>query len=59
MDVDVAAVIVTYNSESHISALLDSIPAALGGLSGSVAGFQFGWAVRRLMMSAIRDPKTS
>lgn len=36
MDVDVAAVIVTYNSESHISALLDSIPAALGGLSGSV-----------------------
>lgn len=36
MSVDVAVVIVTYNSEDHVSALLDSIPAALGALSGSV-----------------------
>lgn len=36
MSVDVAAVVVTYNSEEHVAALLDSIPAALGGLSGSV-----------------------
>ncbi|GAA4140963.1 glycosyltransferase family 2 protein [Leifsonia shinshuensis] len=36
MRVDVAAVVVTYNSEDHIDALLDSIPAAAGGLSYSV-----------------------
>ena len=34
--VDVAAVIVTYNSTLHVGALLDSLPAALGGLSYSV-----------------------
>lgn len=33
---DVAAVVVTYNSEDHISALLDSIGPALRGLSSSV-----------------------
>lgn len=33
---DVAAVVVTYNSAEHIAALLDSIPAAMGGLSYSV-----------------------
>jgi N-acetylglucosaminyl-diphospho-decaprenol L-rhamnosyltransferase len=36
MPVDVAAVVVTYNSEDHIADLLDSIPAAMGGLSYSV-----------------------
>lgn len=36
MRVDVAAVVVTYNSEDHIDALLDSIPAAAGGLTYSV-----------------------
>lgn len=34
--VDVAAVVVTYNSRQHVGALLDSLPAALGGLSYSV-----------------------
>ncbi len=33
---DVAAVVVTYNSEDHIAALLDSIPAAMGDLAYSV-----------------------
>jgi N-acetylglucosaminyl-diphospho-decaprenol L-rhamnosyltransferase len=36
MSVDVAAVIVTYNSGDHIIALLDSIPPAMGALSYSV-----------------------
>lgn len=36
MPVDVAAVVVTYNSEDHISDLLDSIPAAMGALDYSV-----------------------
>lgn len=36
MSVDVAAVVVTYNSEEHISALLDSIPRAMGSLAYSV-----------------------
>lgn len=36
MSVDVAAVIVTYNSGDHIIALLDSIPAAMGTLTYSV-----------------------
>lgn len=36
MAVDVAAVVVTYNSEDHVGALLDSIPAAMGVLSYSV-----------------------
>lgn len=36
MSVDVAAVVVTYNSEQHVDQLLDSIPAAAGGLSYSV-----------------------
>ena len=34
--VDVAAVVVTYNSERHVGALLDSLPAAMAGLSYSV-----------------------
>ena len=34
--VDVAAVVVTYNSERHVVALLDSIPAAMGPLRHSV-----------------------
>jgi len=33
---DVAAVVVTYNSEQHVSDLLDSIPAAMGALAYSV-----------------------
>lgn len=33
---DVAAVVVTYNSKDHAPALLDSIPAAMDGLSYSV-----------------------
>jgi len=36
MSVDVAAVVVTYNSEDHIIALLESIPAAMGELTYSV-----------------------
>lgn len=36
MKVDVAAVVVTYNSERHIADLLDSIPAAMGRLTYSV-----------------------
>lgn len=36
MTVDVAAVVVTYNSEQHVGALLDSLPAAFGHLVGSV-----------------------
>lgn len=34
--VDVAAVVVTYNSTRHVAALLDSLPAAFGGLTYSV-----------------------
>jgi len=37
MSIDVAAVVVTYNSEQHIGRLLDTIPAAMGQLSYSVA----------------------
>ncbi|TDW29933.1 glycosyltransferase family 2 protein [Cryobacterium psychrophilum] len=33
---DVAAVVVTYNSTRHVGALLDSLPAAFGGLTYSV-----------------------
>ncbi|GAA3923313.1 glycosyltransferase family 2 protein [Microbacterium invictum] len=36
MSVDIAAVVVTYNSEAHIVDLLDSIPAAMGDLNYSV-----------------------
>lgn len=36
MPIDVAAVVVTYNSAQHIAGLLDSIPAAMGELSYSV-----------------------
>ena len=36
MPVDVAAVVVTYNSENHIDELLDTIPAAAAGLTYSV-----------------------
>ena len=36
MSVDVAAVVVTYNSADHVSALLDSIPSAMGSLSYSI-----------------------
>ena len=34
--VDVAAVVVTYNSTRHVAALLDSLPDAFGGLTYSV-----------------------
>lgn len=37
MPIDIAAVVVTYNSEQHIGRLLDTIPAAMGELSYSVA----------------------
>jgi len=36
MVVDVAAVVVTYNSTRHVAALLDSLPGAFGGLTYSV-----------------------
>lgn len=36
MHVDVAAVVVTYNSEGDVGGLLDSLPAAFGDLSWSV-----------------------
>jgi GT2 family glycosyltransferase len=35
-EVDVAAVVVTYNSTRHVAALLDSLPQAFGNLSYSV-----------------------
>ncbi|GAA1978791.1 glycosyltransferase family 2 protein [Microbacterium pumilum] len=35
MPVDIAAVVVTYNSERHITDLLDSLPAAMGELTYS------------------------
>jgi GT2 family glycosyltransferase len=34
--IDVAAVVVTYNSSDHVTALLDSLPDAFGGLTQSV-----------------------
>ena len=34
--IDVAAVVVTYNSSDHVTALLDSLPDAFGGLTHSV-----------------------
>lgn len=36
MSVDVAVVVVTYNSEEHVAVLLDSVPAALGSATGSI-----------------------
>ncbi len=36
VNVDVAAIVVTYDSEDHVAALLDSIPAAMGALTYSV-----------------------
>lgn len=36
MSLDVAVVVVTYNSEAHVAQLLDSIPAAMGATSYSV-----------------------
>ena len=36
MEIDVAAVVVTYNSEDHVAGLLDSVGPALGALSGAI-----------------------
>lgn len=55
MNVDVAAVVVTYNSEEHVSDLLDSIPAALGGLRGSVVVVDNGSSDRTLEILDARD----
>ncbi|WP_438354500.1 glycosyltransferase family 2 protein [Microbacterium sp. CJ88] len=55
MHVDVAAVVVTYNSEEHVATLLDSIPAALGDASGSVVVVDNGSTDRTLEILDARD----
>jgi GT2 family glycosyltransferase len=58
VNIDVAAVVVTYNSEDHVEALLDSIPAALGDLSGSVVVVDNGSTDRTLEILANRQDCT-
>lgn len=55
MPVDVAAVVVTYNSEDHIAELLDSIPAAMGTLTYSVVVVDNGSADGTLARLDARD----
>jgi GT2 family glycosyltransferase len=55
---DVAAVVVTYNSEVHILALLDSLPSAFGGLSYSVVVVDNGSHDRTLELLALRSECT-
>lgn len=55
VNVDVAAVVVTYNSEDHVQALLDSVPAALGHLSGSLVVVDNGSTDGTLEILAARD----
>ncbi|WP_194291345.1 glycosyltransferase family 2 protein [Cumulibacter manganitolerans] len=58
MPVDIAAVVVTYNSERHIAALLDSIPAAMGALRYSVVVVDNGSTDRTLELLGQRDDCT-
>lgn len=55
---DIAAVVVTYNSEDHIDALLDSLPEALGHLSHSVVVVDNGSSDRTLEVLARRSDCT-
>jgi len=50
VSVDIAAAVVTYNSERHVADLLDSIPAAMGDLSYSVVVVDNGSTDRTLEM---------
>ena len=52
---DVAAVVVTYNSEDHIVALLDSLPGAFGALTYSVVVVDNGSRDRTLELLAHRS----
>ena len=47
---DIAAVVVTFNSQRHIADLLDSIPAAMGDLTHSVVVVDNGSTDRTLEM---------
>jgi N-acetylglucosaminyl-diphospho-decaprenol L-rhamnosyltransferase len=58
VSVDVAVVVVTYNSEEHVAALLDSVPAALGGATGSVVVVDNGSTDRTLEILDARDDCT-
>ncbi|MDQ4214276.1 glycosyltransferase family 2 protein [Microbacterium capsulatum] len=58
MSVDVAVVVVTYNSEEHVSALLDSVPAALGDAVASVVVVDNGSTDRTLEILDARDDCT-
>lgn len=55
---DVAAVVVTYNSADHIIALLDSLPAAFGDLSYSVVVVDNGSTDRTVELLARRSDCT-
>ena len=48
VQVDIAAVVVTYNSDQHITDLLDSIPPAMGDLTYSVVVVDNGSSDRTL-----------
>jgi N-acetylglucosaminyl-diphospho-decaprenol L-rhamnosyltransferase len=52
---DIAAVIVTYNSEDHVDALLDSLPAAFGDLRYSVVVVDNGSRDRTVELLANRS----
>ncbi|WP_312676438.1 glycosyltransferase family 2 protein [Microbacterium sp.] len=54
MEIDVAAIVVTYNSEDHIEALLDSVRPALGALEGSIVVVDNGSTDRTLEIVAGR-----
>lgn len=56
--VDVAAVVVTYNSEGHIADLLDSIPRSMGDLTYSVVVVDNGSADGTLALLDARDDCT-
>lgn len=58
MNADVAVVVVTYNSEQHVSALLDSVPAALGDVSGTVVVVDNGSTDRTREILAARNDCT-
>jgi N-acetylglucosaminyl-diphospho-decaprenol L-rhamnosyltransferase len=53
--VDVAAVVVTFNSERHVADLLESIPAAMGSLTHSVVVVDNGSSDRTLEILRSRD----
>lgn len=58
VNADVAVVVVTYNSEQHVSALLDSVPAALGDVSGAVVVVDNGSTDRTREILAARNDCT-